>query len=97
MFAVLPHQWGVRGDPYLWVELKAALATEPKPAATPELAASIARELRRLTGVDVMTTAETSVQVERYPSSGMSGGFVSPPWWRDRIIPMLVERFDSLT
>jgi len=34
------------------------------------------------------------VRVERYPSAGMSGGFVSPPAWRERIIPMLVDRFD---
>jgi hypothetical protein len=53
----------------------------------------LARELGRLTGVDVMTTADTSVQVLRYPTAGMSGGFVSPPTWRDRIIPMLVDRF----
>ena len=63
--------------------------THPEPGSAPELAALIARELRRLTGVDVVTTTETAVQIERYPTAGMSGGFVSPPTWRDRIIPLL--------
>jgi hypothetical protein len=93
LFATEPHQWGLRGDPHLWRELQAALARRPKPETTPELAALIAHELRRLTGIDVMTTTESEVRIERYPSAGMSGGFVSPPAWRDRIIPMLTDRF----
>jgi len=93
LFETGPHQWGLRGDPHLWRELQAALATRPKPQTAPELAALIAHELRRLTGVDVMTTTDNELRIERYPSAGMSGGFVSPPTWRDRIIPMLTERF----
>jgi hypothetical protein len=92
LFETPPHQWGQRGDPHLWRELQAALASHPEPASGPELAALIARELARLTGVDVMTTADTSVQILRYPTAGMSGGFVSPPTWRDRIIPLLTSR-----
>ena len=92
LFETPPHQWGNRGDPHLWRELRAALATHPEPRSEPELAALIARELGRLTGVDVITTTDTSVQVLRYPTAGMSGGFVSPPTWRDRIIPMLTAR-----
>jgi hypothetical protein len=93
LFETGPHQWGLRGDPHLWRELQAALARRPKPETAPELAALIAHELRRLIGVDVMTTTDNEVRIERYPSAGMSGGFVSPPTWRDRIVPMLTERF----
>lgn len=96
LFETSPHQWGLRGDPHLWGELQASLATAPTPHTAPELAALITRELERLTGVDVMTTTEHAVQIPRYPATGMSGGFVSPPWWRDRIVPMLVDRFDRL-
>ena len=92
LFETPPHQWGQRGDPHLWRELQAALATHPEPGSAPELAALIARELGRLTGVDFETTTEIAVQVRRYPTAGMSGGFVSPPTWRDRIIPMLTAR-----
>jgi hypothetical protein len=95
LFEVPPHQWGQRGDPHLWRELQAALAAHPQPGSTPELAALIARELRRLTGVDIGTTTETAVQIERYPTAGMSGGFVSPPTWRDRMVPLLTARFDA--
>jgi hypothetical protein len=75
-----------------WRSFVGAGSTHPEPGSAPELAALIACELGRLTGVDVMTTAETSVQILRYPTAGMSGGFVSPPTWRDRIIPLLTSR-----
>jgi hypothetical protein len=97
LFETPPHQWGLRGDPHLWRVLLAALATAPSPRTAPEPAPLTTRELGRLTGGDVMTTSDDAVRIERYPSTGMSGGFVSPPVWRDRVIPMLVDRFDRIT
>jgi hypothetical protein len=97
LFETPPHQCGQRGDPHLWRELQAALATHPEPGTAPELAALIAREPERLTGVDVMTTPTPRFRVLRYPTAGMSGGFVSPPTWRDRIISLLTSRLEQVT
>jgi hypothetical protein len=94
-FAQQPQQWGLRGDPYLWIELRDTLAAQPQPRSRPDFAAVLTREWNRLTGVDLASTTDEAVRIERYPTSGMSGGFVSPPVWRDRVIPMLVERFDD--
>jgi hypothetical protein len=93
-FEEQPLQWGLRGDPYLWRELCDALASHPEPSSRSEFEVLLTREWTRLTGVDVATTTDEAVRIERYPTSGMSGGFVSPPTWRERLIPMLVERLD---
>jgi hypothetical protein len=50
-------------------------------------------ELRRLCGVDVLAADVDGVHVERYPTAGMSGGVVSAATWRDRLVPLLAERF----
>jgi hypothetical protein len=97
LFAEGPHQWGLRGDPHLWRELTAALAAHPKPSTRAECEALLTREWNRLTGVDLASTTEEAVRIQRYPTSGMSGGFISPPTWRDRLIPMLLERFEGTT
>jgi hypothetical protein len=94
LFEQGPHQWGLRGDPYLWVELREMLAAHPKPRSSSELEGLLVSGWNHLTGVDVATTTDEAVRVERYPTSGMSGGFVHPVTWRERLIPMLVERLD---
>jgi hypothetical protein len=96
-FEQQPHQWGLRGDPYLWRELCDTLAARPKPRTRSEFEDLLVREWNRLTGVDIAVTTEDAVRIQRYPTSGMSGGFVSPPTWRERLIPILVERLDGGT
>jgi hypothetical protein len=97
LFATHPRQWGMRGDPHLWRELAARLNAHPEPTSGLELEGLIQHQLRLLTGVDIATSTETAVQIHRYPTSGMSGGLISPPTWRDRLVPLLVERFASTT
>jgi hypothetical protein len=92
LFAPTPERWGSRGDPHLWRELHAALRVAPRPASRPELAALLVRELRRLAGLDVRADDDALRPVPRYPSSGMSGGLVSPAFWRDVAVPLLLDR-----
>lgn len=100
LFALLPAQWGLRGDPYLWADLHAALRHRPASPSGPDgLRRLLAAELWRLAGVALDGGADTPadaatdpIRVPRYPTSGMSGGFVSPDWWRSTAVPLLVER-----
>jgi hypothetical protein len=93
LFAERPRQWGLRGDPYLWAELQERLRASPAPRTSGELELRIRRELQRLCGADIAAIDVFSVDVERYPAAGMSGGRVSPKAWQETLIPLLVSRF----
>jgi len=101
LFEVPPAQWGLRGDPHLWADLHAALRRLPAPPpAADTLRAALAAELWRLAGValDADSAAEPdaeAIRVPRYPTLGMSGGHVSPGFWRATAVPLLVERWST--
>lgn len=100
LFAEPPRQWGLRGDPYLWTDLHAAIRRRPAPPAGSDgLRSLLAADLWRLAGVALdggppgpADAATEPIRVPRYPTSGMSGGHVSPAWWRSTGVPLLVER-----
>jgi hypothetical protein len=85
-----PWQWGVRGDPHLWNDMRERLSAVPCPATADELAAVIEREFLALTGEPM--SAPDYVRLDKYNHGGMSGGLVSPKWWREKALPLLRER-----
>lgn len=107
LFSPPPVQWGLRGDPYLWSDLRAALRKVPaRPAGADDVRALLAGELWRLAGIrpaggpgsgDAGGPAgpgdEEPVRVPRYPTAGMSGGHVDPRFWRATAVPLLLERW----
>lgn len=90
-----PHQWGVRGDPHLWNEMREHFAEIPIPSTADELIALIETVFEQLTGHPI-TEQEKYLHIERLNHGGMSGGMVSLEFWRDKFIPLFRERFDSL-
>ena len=90
----LSRQWRLRGDPHPSDELRAAVSSQPWPATANELEQLITRELRRLCGTDLTTTHDTAVRIERYPTTGMSGGH-DPTYWRKHLIPLLISRYPT--
>lgn len=94
LFDEEPFRWGLRGDPYLWREMRAHFDETPLPASTRELAALIEQAFASLTGHPLSETEP--FHIERFSHGGMSSGMVSPQYWREKAIPMLQERFDSL-
>jgi hypothetical protein len=91
LFEDEPTQWGFRGDPYLWREMKDYLVDTPMPDTEIELIRRIKSTFESLTGKPI--SSERAIKVERYDQSGMSGGMVSTDFWRDTAIPLLLERF----
>ena len=91
LFATAPPQWGLRGDPYLWDELSDILSDTPLPQTESELVRLVEAGFERLTG-HAMSEPDTFV-VERYAHGGMSSGGVSPDFWRDEAMPLLLRRF----
>ena len=92
LFDPEPQTWGLRGDPYLWRALRARLAGQGIPASPSELASLLHQAFRELAGTDLASDPATSVYLEQYARGGMSSGMISLEAWRQRLMPMLVER-----
>ena len=85
-----PIQWGLRGDPYLWREMKERFKEIEMPNSSEELKVLIENTYKDLTGHSVCY--EKHFVVERFKHGGMSSGGISPEFWVSRGIPMLVRR-----
>jgi len=85
-----PIQWGLRGDPYLWREMRERLKVIDMPSTSEELKALIERTYEAATGHAL--TDENHFTIERFKHGGMSSGGISPQFWLSRGIPVLVRR-----
>ena len=94
LFEEKPRQWNLRGDPHLWREMAAHFAQTPLPATADELSALIETAFESLTGYPLSST--TPFFIERYSHGGMSSGYISPDFWRDKILPLLRIRYAEL-
>ena len=94
LFEDEPVQWGLRGDPCLWEDLKGRLGSLPLPETPDDLQRLLYSAIKELTG----NTLEgiTPIRVERYDRGGMSSGMLSPEFWRETAIPLLVSRHESM-
>ena len=89
-----PYQWGLRGDPHLWDEMSEHFAHTPIPKTVDELFHLIETAFELLTGHSF--SESDNFFIERFNHGGMSGGVVSPEFWRNKVIPMMRERFEKL-
>ena len=94
LFKQEPEQWGLRGDPYLWRELKNELVSVALPSTPSELQWILENAFWNVTQVSLAFCDEASV--ERYSHGGMSSGYISGEFWRERGFPLIVERFLDL-
>lgn len=89
-----PIQWGLRGDPFLWRELKERFREIEMPE-TPELLKElIEKEYEAVTGYPITRTEHFCL--ERFVSHGMSSGRIAPLFWVKSGIPLLVSRHARL-
>lgn len=99
LFRSEPTQWGLRGDPFLWQDMKRALQKASLPATEADLIALLEDTFKRLTGHELPSKntlgEDDSIFVEQYAHGGMSSGHVSLQFWRDVAIPMLCSRYRS--
>jgi hypothetical protein len=103
LFEREPVQFGLRGDPYLWRELRSRFATTALPGDWFEL-----RRLLVDAIADVLEEPLSSresvgwhdgtaaVHVPAFdPGRGMSAGSVHVPWWSHTAIPLILDRFQA--
>ena len=91
LFEQESDQWGLRGDRYLWKELKEQLRVALAPDTEHELVALLGQTIKELVGEPL--TMEGQLYVERFAHGGMSSGRVSGEWWLVKGIPLLVARW----
>ena len=95
LFQEEPMQWGLRGDPYLWREMRAYFEQTPLPETAVALNALIEAAFASLTGQPISTNSPFFV--ERFSHGGMSSGYVSPDFWHEKAIPLLHSRYAKVT
>jgi hypothetical protein len=88
LFDPAPAQWGMRGDPFLWMEMRQALCHVPIPESTEVLARIISCAFTALTGTELNSRADVDVpRLAKGPHGCVSGEF-----WNDVFIPMMQQR-----
>ena len=93
LFAKAPRQWNLRGDPWLWQDLKQNIETAKPPANADEFVAWLESEFERLIGVPI--SHADIVFLEKYSHGGMSSGCINPKFWRETVLPFLRKSFDD--
>ena len=95
LFAPEPRRWGLRGDPFLWADMRQRFADVPCPTTLDEVDALVARVFAELTGYP-FGHREDRIYVEKYAHGGMSSGYLSMPFWRLEVIARLRARHQAL-
>lgn len=93
LFDPAPSTWGLRGDPFLWEEVRSDCVGVPLPSSRMELRAELVLRIEALIGASLGTDA--AVFVARHAHGGMSSGKVSTSFWIDTAIPLLLARYPS--
>lgn len=91
LFEPEPRTWGLRGDPYLWRQMRERFASTPWPAGVEELERQIGEAFAALTGRPLATPEHFFV--EAFAHGGMSSGLVDPSFWREQALPLLRARY----
>lgn len=90
LFDPVPDGWGLRGDLYLWLEMRSALNHVPIPDRTETLDQIISSLFFVLTGAAL--SPEIQVHVTRFERGGMSSGMVDGDFWHGTFIPIIQNR-----
>ncbi|MDT4843353.1 hypothetical protein FQZ97_772830 [compost metagenome] len=94
LFDPAPSQWGLRGDLFLWLEMRRSLCHVGLPE-TPEALSDIVHAAHEtLAGARLSPEAET--WVPHLARGGMSSGMVSGDFWCRQWIPVLRKRLQWL-
>ncbi|VAW33930.1 hypothetical protein MNBD_CHLOROFLEXI01-3374 [hydrothermal vent metagenome] len=76
LFEKEPSQWGLRGDPYLWQELKETLQDVDVPFTVTAVQNLLASTYEALTGRSILD--DEHFYMERFDHGGMSRGMINP-------------------
>jgi hypothetical protein len=90
-----PRQWGLRGDPFLWDEMRIK-SKDKILLETEEMMQDYFYKLfYEITGIEI--TLNRNISLEKYyVGFGMSGGVVCSKFWIKNGIPFILERYKKI-
>ena len=94
VFERRPSRWGLRGDPYLWDEMKDNCVTRSLDIDEYGIAKFVSEYFEKATGVPL--TFEARAYVERFAHGGMSSGSIDGGFWISKGIPTLIENLHRI-
>lgn len=95
LFCEEPEQWGLRGDPYLWRELKYHLKQYSIECSLDEFIFKLKDEFEKITNHSFDTNKEI-LYIQKYSHGGMSSGCISINFWKKRALDILINKFNEL-
>lgn len=94
IFERKPKQWGLRGDPYLWDEMKELCVGKSLDINEYEIGKFVCDYFKKVT--EKPLTYDEKVYVERLAHGGMSSGTVSGTFWITEGIPLLIDNLRKI-
>lgn len=94
IFEKKPRQWGFRGDPYLWEELREECAGKPLSTDEEEIVVLVCEKFESVSGVPL--TYDAQPYVEKYAHGGMSSGRLCGLFWIGRGMAKLLQNYHEL-
>ena len=86
-----PIQWGLRGDPHLWRDMKLKTAKTNIPTTGNGFEKLLYKLFKELTGEDPQKGK--NIYVKKYETIGMSKGMISSDFWLDKGFSLLIQRY----
>lgn len=93
IFEDTPRQWGLRGDPYLWEEMRNEFSAVPVTISLEDFEKRFKEAFEKITGVPL--TRGCHIFLSKYAHGGMSSGQICGEFWIDNAFPLLLERLKS--
>lgn len=94
IFEQTPAQWSLRGDPFLWEDLKNDLDAAALPRSAKAFYNYIHNSFRKYTNSDLVRGK--IIHVRKYEAGGMSSGQIDSSYWIDTVIPHLLRHFGNI-
>ncbi|RYX80682.1 hypothetical protein EON73_05260 [bacterium] len=94
IFKEEPKQWGFRGDPFLWQELKELVIQKQNFKTDGEFSDFLKESFKDITGNELVSNK--FYYIKRFDNGGMSGGGVSCEFWIETGFPLLISRFNII-
>ena len=91
IFGNEPAQWGLRGDPWFWEELREQSTGRDFPWHADEVVEFVCREFESVSGIPL--TCDARPFVAKYAHGGMSSGYLSGLYWIGRGMARILENY----
>ena len=92
IFEKEPRQWGLRGDPFMWSELRdECVGKNLTPYHEDEIVSMVCQKFELVSGVPLTYDAEP--YVEKYAHGGMSSGYLYGLFWIGRGMAQILQNY----